>query len=65
MLLEAAGVGLLTAGGWMGGTLVNRNQIGVDHRYAHAGKWQEQEVEARPGQAGRGGQGRTSSRSTR
>ncbi len=37
---EAAGVGLLTAGGWLGGTLVYRNQIGVDHRYANAGKWQ-------------------------
>jgi nitrite reductase/ring-hydroxylating ferredoxin subunit/uncharacterized membrane protein len=39
--LEAVAVGLVTVGGWMGGTLVNRNQIGVDHRYAHAGKWQE------------------------
>jgi nitrite reductase/ring-hydroxylating ferredoxin subunit/uncharacterized membrane protein len=37
----AVGVGLLTAGGWMGGTLVYRNQIGVDHRYARAGKWRE------------------------
>ena len=25
----------------MGGTLVYRNQIGVDHRYADAGKWKE------------------------
>jgi nitrite reductase/ring-hydroxylating ferredoxin subunit len=25
----------------MGGTLAYRNQIGVDHRYANAGKWQE------------------------
>jgi nitrite reductase/ring-hydroxylating ferredoxin subunit len=25
----------------MGGTLVSRNQIGVDHRYANAGKWKE------------------------
>jgi nitrite reductase/ring-hydroxylating ferredoxin subunit/uncharacterized membrane protein len=32
---------LLTMGGWMGGTLVYRNQIGVDHRYAGAGKWNE------------------------
>jgi nitrite reductase/ring-hydroxylating ferredoxin subunit/uncharacterized membrane protein len=36
---ELAGTGLLIAGGWMGGTLVYRNQIGVDHRYADAGKW--------------------------
>ena len=27
--------------GWLGGTLVYRNQIGVDHRYAGAGKWNE------------------------
>ena len=26
----------------MGGTLVYRNQIGVDHRYAGAGKWSEE-----------------------
>jgi len=50
VLLEAAGAGLVTWGGWMGGTLVYRNQIGVDHRYAHAGKWREQQVEARAGQ---------------
>jgi nitrite reductase/ring-hydroxylating ferredoxin subunit/uncharacterized membrane protein len=37
---ELAGAGLLAAGGWMGGTLVYRNQIAVDHRYADAGKWQ-------------------------
>ena len=34
---EAAGAALLSAGGWMGGTLVFRNQIAVDHRYADAG----------------------------
>jgi nitrite reductase/ring-hydroxylating ferredoxin subunit/uncharacterized membrane protein len=37
---EMCGAGLLTAGAWMGGTLVTRNQIGIDHRYAEAGKWQ-------------------------
>jgi nitrite reductase/ring-hydroxylating ferredoxin subunit len=31
----------LSSGAWMGGTLVYRNQIGVDHRYARAGKWRE------------------------
>jgi nitrite reductase/ring-hydroxylating ferredoxin subunit/uncharacterized membrane protein len=36
---EVAGAALLAMGGWMGGTLVYRNQIGVDHRYANAGKW--------------------------
>jgi nitrite reductase/ring-hydroxylating ferredoxin subunit/uncharacterized membrane protein len=35
-----AGAGLLAFAGWLGGTLVYRNQIGVDHRYADAGKWQ-------------------------
>lgn len=37
--VELCGAGLLAAGGWMGGTLVYRNQIAVDHRYADAGKW--------------------------
>jgi nitrite reductase/ring-hydroxylating ferredoxin subunit/uncharacterized membrane protein len=36
---EAAGAALLSIAGWMGGTLVYRNQIAVDHRYAEAGKW--------------------------
>jgi nitrite reductase/ring-hydroxylating ferredoxin subunit/uncharacterized membrane protein len=36
---ELSGAGLLAAGGWLGGTLVYRNQIAVDHRYANAGKW--------------------------
>ena len=40
--LEAAGVILLSIAGWLGGTLVFRNQIGVDIRYAHAGKWKEE-----------------------
>src|SRR5262245_62667387 len=39
MALELAGMSLMTAAGWMGGTLVFRNQIGVDHRYANAGKY--------------------------
>ncbi len=45
---ELGALALLLVGGWMGGTLVNRNQIGVDHRYANAGKWREQRVEPRP-----------------
>jgi nitrite reductase/ring-hydroxylating ferredoxin subunit/uncharacterized membrane protein len=39
--IELIAVGLLGAGGWMGGILVSRNQISVDHRYADAGKWKE------------------------
>jgi nitrite reductase/ring-hydroxylating ferredoxin subunit/uncharacterized membrane protein len=46
LVLEGAGAVLLTMGGWMGGTLVNRNQVGVDHRYANAGKWRDERVEA-------------------
>ncbi|MEX2584255.1 MAG: DUF2231 domain-containing protein [Gemmatimonadota bacterium] len=49
LVLEAGGLILLSFGGWMGGTLVYRNQIGVDHRYARAGKWSEQRVEASTG----------------
>jgi nitrite reductase/ring-hydroxylating ferredoxin subunit len=47
LLLEAVGAGLVTWGGWLGGTLVYRNQIGVDHRYAGAGRWNEAEFEGR------------------
>jgi uncharacterized membrane protein/nitrite reductase/ring-hydroxylating ferredoxin subunit len=32
------GVILIAVSGWLGGTLVYRNQIGVDRRYANAGK---------------------------
>ena len=44
--LEALGLGLLGAGGYMGGTLVTRNLIGVDHRYAQAGKWLDESFAA-------------------
>jgi nitrite reductase/ring-hydroxylating ferredoxin subunit/uncharacterized membrane protein len=43
---EMAGAGLMGMAGWLGGTLVYRNQIGVDHRYADAGKWQMEPVPA-------------------
>lgn len=39
--LEVVAVILLFISGWLGGTLVYRNQIGVDPRYANAGKWKE------------------------
>jgi nitrite reductase/ring-hydroxylating ferredoxin subunit/uncharacterized membrane protein len=42
ILIQVVALGLLTAGGWMGGTLVYRNGIGVFPRYASSGKWQEQ-----------------------
>ena len=41
LLLEFIGLILTLIAGWMGGTLVFRNQIGVDVRYADAGKWNE------------------------
>ena len=44
--LETAGTGLMMAAGWLGGTLVHRNQIGVDPRYAHAGRWKEEHFRA-------------------
>ncbi len=48
--LELLGVLLLGWSGWIGGTLVYRNQIGVDHRYAGAGKWREVRIPLRPGE---------------
>jgi nitrite reductase/ring-hydroxylating ferredoxin subunit/uncharacterized membrane protein len=48
--LELAGGGLLAYGGYLGGTLVTRNMIGVDHRYAEAGRWQEASFQATAGQ---------------
>lgn len=50
LVLEILGLVTITMGGWMGGTLVYRNQIGVDHRYAGAGRWRETEVEPHPGE---------------
>lgn len=41
ILLEILGVIIMSIAGWLGGTLVYRNQIGVDIRYAYKGKWQE------------------------
>lgn len=48
--LEGIAVGLVMWGGWLGGTLSFQNQIGVDHRYANAGKWSEIRVEPKPGE---------------
>lgn len=41
LILSGIGAAVLLYSGWLGGTLVYRNQIGVDHRYANAGKWKE------------------------
>ncbi len=48
--LEFGSIAFMSVGGWLGGTLVYRNQIGVDHRYAEAGKWQEQSSDAKLGE---------------
>jgi nitrite reductase/ring-hydroxylating ferredoxin subunit/uncharacterized membrane protein len=47
--LKAAGAGILVYAGWLGGTLVNRNMIGVDHRYANTGRWKEATLEPKSG----------------
>jgi nitrite reductase/ring-hydroxylating ferredoxin subunit/uncharacterized membrane protein len=46
---EALGTIALMFGGWLGGTLVSRNQVSVDHRYAKAGKWHEESIAAPTG----------------
>lgn len=47
LLIDVTGVVLLSFAGWHGGTLVYRNQIGVDIRYAGAGKWKEEHFKER------------------
>ena len=42
LVLQGLGSAVMSVAGFMGGTLVSRNQISVDHRYANAGKWQEE-----------------------
>lgn len=41
LIISFIAVVALGYSGWLGGTLVYRNQIGVDHRYASAGKYKE------------------------
>lgn len=45
LALHSVGTATLCVGSWMGGTLAYRNQIGVDHRYAEAGKWREEQID--------------------
>ncbi len=49
LLVELTGVVLTFVAGWLGGTLVYRNQIGVDIRYAGAGKWKELYIDEKTG----------------
>lgn len=46
VLIELVAVVLMGISGWLGGTLVHRNQIGIDHRYADAGKWKEKRIDS-------------------
>jgi nitrite reductase/ring-hydroxylating ferredoxin subunit/uncharacterized membrane protein len=46
--IELLGVALLFYGSLMGGVLVTRNQISIDHRYADAGKWREATFDGDP-----------------
>jgi nitrite reductase/ring-hydroxylating ferredoxin subunit/uncharacterized membrane protein len=48
--IEALGFILTLIAGWLGGTLVYRNQIGVDIRYAGAGRWNEDHAAAKDGE---------------
>jgi nitrite reductase/ring-hydroxylating ferredoxin subunit/uncharacterized membrane protein len=45
LVLMGIGVVVLGISGWLGGTLVYRNQIGIDHRYAGAGKFKSRTLE--------------------
>lgn len=47
---ELFGALVLGYAGWLGGTLVTRNLISVDHRYAQAGRFQEATVTTRHGE---------------
>ena len=49
-LLELIGISLMIIAGWLGGTLVYRNQIGVDIRYADAAKWNEASFDKHTGE---------------
>jgi nitrite reductase/ring-hydroxylating ferredoxin subunit/uncharacterized membrane protein len=50
LMLEGAGTTALGVAAFLGGILITRNQIGVDHRYAAAGKWQETRLEPEAGE---------------
>lgn len=50
LALELAGAGLLGYAGFLGGTLVIRNMVSVDHRYANTGRWREATVDGKPGE---------------
>jgi uncharacterized membrane protein/nitrite reductase/ring-hydroxylating ferredoxin subunit len=50
LLLELFGAMTLAYSGWLGGVLVSRNLISVDHRQANKGQWREARFTAKPGE---------------
>jgi len=50
LALQGVASAAMSVAGYLGGTLVFRNQIGVDHRYANAGRWRE-DLRSIPGSA--------------
>ena len=46
LLMSFIGVVLIGISGWLGGTLVYRNQVGVDRRYAGAGKFKRRVLDS-------------------
>lgn len=50
LLLELVGSAVLVYSGFLGGTLVIRNMVSVDPRYANTGKWQEATFTGKAGQ---------------
>ena len=44
LILSGVGIVLLGFSGWMGASLVYRNQIAVDHRYANSAKYRDVEL---------------------
>ena len=49
LAFELLGAAVLGYAGFLGGELVARNMISVDHRYAEAGKWKEESFRANEG----------------
>ena len=47
---EVLGAAIMAWAGLLGGELVVRNMISVDHRYADKGKWKEESFEGKPGE---------------
>src|SRR5579884_1220022 len=46
LAISIGGIILIGISGWLGGTLVYRNQIGVDHRYANAGIFKQRTLDS-------------------